>query len=75
MEDNGIEEQGMTAMEVPGNNEQQQQEHDIVADHEMGMEDCEDYGYEGDDYRHYGPRGRSGYRYLKNKNNSLFNYL
>ena len=35
---------------------------DQNAEHDMGMDE-DDYYYEGEDYRHYTPRGRGGFRY------------
>lgn len=55
MEGNG--DQGMVVQDNPGSNDQ---EH---IDHDVGMEESEDYYYEGDDYRHFPPRGRGGFRY------------
>lgn len=47
-------EQTPAATETASNNEQ---EHN-----EEGMEETEDYGFDGEDYRHFVPRGRGGFR-------------
>lgn len=47
-------EQPPTATETASNNEQ---EHN-----EEGMEETEDYSFDGEDYRHFVPRGRGGFR-------------
>lgn len=47
-------EQASVSAETASNNEQ---EHN-----EECMEETEDYGYDGEDYRHFIPRGRGGFR-------------
>lgn len=47
-------EQAPTAVDSATNNEQ---EHN-----EEGMEETEDYSFDGEDYRHFVPRGRGGFR-------------
>lgn len=47
-------EQTPATTETASNNEQ---EHN-----EEGMEETEDYSFDGEDYRHFVPRGRGGFR-------------
>lgn len=47
-------EQAPATTETASNNEQ---EHN-----EEGMEETEDYSFDGEDYRHFVPRGRGGFR-------------
>lgn len=55
METTAGEQPGIPPQDVPPANTEQ--EHT-----EEAMEEGEEYGYEGDEYRHYMPRGRGGFR-------------
>lgn len=52
----GTNEQPVSATEVASINEQE--------NNEEGMEESEEYGFDGEEYRHFVPRGRGGFRYL-----------
>ena len=57
-------EQTPVATEATSNNEQ---EHN-----EEGMEETEDYSFDGEDYRHFVPRGRGGFRCVTVSLNTLY---
>lgn len=52
--ESGGEQQQVTSSETPMPNESEQNDEQ--------MEESEDYSYEGEEYRHFMPRGRGGFR-------------